>query len=407
MEELSATCPHIDSWRYPFTVTEPFLLPAEFDILRRERPVAAIAMASSGDPVYLVTRYDDVRAVLSDQRFSRNLARDDAARMIEGVRQPSSPFADPPVHARWRRLVSKAFTARRVEAMRPQVEKIVGGLLDSIEAAGPPADLMETFAFPLPISVVCTLLGIEPDRHAQVRDFALIALSVGDDTTGQARLESYEAMVGYVSGLIAAKRDNRGDDLLSQLIAVHDDDGSRLTEQELLATTLTLLIGGYENTAHQIGKGLLTLFDHPQYLAELRGDTTRAGRIIEETLRYTGSLDSGYGSPRYATEDIEVGGTVIPRGATVLVIRASANRDPERFADPDRFDPERAPAQHFSFGVGPHFCLGAPLARLEMETGYVNLARRFADLRLTIPVAEVPWAYRLTAAGPACLPVTW
>lgn len=410
MENLSVACPHaaeIDSWRYPFAVTEPFLLPAEFDLLRRERPIARIAMASSGDPVYLVTRYDDVRAVLSDQRFSRNLARPDTARMIDGVRQPSSPFADPPVHTRWRRLVSKAFTARRVEALRPKVESIVDGLLDDIENSGPPADLMEAFAFPLPISVVCTLLGISPDRHVQVRDFALIALSTDADVSAQARVESYEAMVKYVTELITAKRTDRGDDLLSQLIAVNDDDGSRLSDQEMLATALTLLIGGYENTAHQIGKSLLTLFDHPAHFAALRADNPPIGPIVEETLRYTGALDSGYGSPRYATEDIAVGDTVIPRGATVLVIRASANRDPERYADPDRFAPDRPQLQHFSFGIGPHFCLGAPLARLEMETGYVRLARRFPKLELTLPVAEVPWAYRLTAAGPARLPVTW
>jgi cytochrome P450 len=291
--------------------------------------------------------------------------------------------------------------------MRPQVERIVDGLLDAIEQAGAPADLMKAFAFPLPIAVVCILLGIDPDRHVQVRDFALIALSTDTDTTGSARAESYEAMVGYVSALISAKRDDRGDDLLSQLIAVSDDDGSRLSEQELLATTLTLLIGGYENTAHQVGKALLTLFAHPEHLTALRDDPSAIGRIVEETLRYTGSLDSGYGSPRYATEDVTVGDTVIPKGATVLVIRASANRDPEQFAEPDRFDPGRVDGQHFSFGVGPHFCLGAPLARLEMETGYVRLVRRFPGLHLTVPVDEVPWAYRLTAAGPAHLPVAW
>ena len=303
--------------------------------------------------------------------------------------------------------MSKAFTARRVEALRPRVQEIVDGLLDRVEAAGPPSDLMESFAFPLPIAVVCTLLGIEPDRHNQVRDFARIALSVGPEISAAERVESYEAMVAYVFGLIAVKRTEPGDDLLSQLIEVHDDDESRLSEQELLATTMTLLIGGYENTAHQLGKGLLTLFDHPDLLAALRVDASLIGRTVEETLRFTGSLDSGYGSPRYATEAIEVGGTLIPQGATVLVIRAAANRDPDQFAEPDTFDPFREHAQHFSFGVGPHFCLGAPLARLEMELGYLTLLRRFPRLALACPVDEVPWAYRLTAAGPAALTVTW
>ncbi len=397
----------IQTWRYPFPVTDPFRLPEELTVLRRDQPVASVPMASSGDRVYLVTRFEDVRAVLSDPRFSRDMSRPDTARMIDGVRQPSSPFADPPVHTRWRRLLSKAFTARRVENLRPDVERIVTDLLDAVERAGPPADLMEAFAFPLPIAVVCTLLGIAPDRHAQVRSFARIALSVGAEVAAQDRLRSYEAMVGYVTGLIAAKRDEPGDDLLSRLIEVHDDDAGRLTEQELLATTLTLLIGGYENTAHQIGKGLLTLFNHPDQLARLRAEPDLMPRAVEEMLRYTGSLDSGYGSPRYATEEVAIGGAVIPKGATVLVLRASANRDPDQFPEPDRFDIHRDAGPHLSFGYGPHFCLGAPLARLEMEVGYRTLLRRFPDLRLTVPVVAVPWAYRLTAAGPVELPVTW
>lgn len=408
MSSLPVACPAVEHWRYPFAVDDPFLLPSEFEVLRREQPIARVRMASSGDPVYLVTRYEDVRAVLSDQRFSRNLARPDTARMIDGVRQPSSPFADPPVHTRWRRLVSRAFTARRVEAMRPRVAQIVDGLLDAIEQAGPPADMMEQLAFPLPIAVVCTVLGIEPDRHRQVRDFARIALSTDADTSGEYRISSYEGMVGHVTDLIQAKREEQDDDLLSWLIAVHDDDGDALSDQELLATTMTLLIGGYENTAHQIGKSIQTLLAHPQHLGALREEPVgMAGRMVEETLRYSGAIDSGYGSPRYATEDVEVGGVVIPRGATVLVIRASANRDPDQFADPDRFDPSRDPSQHLTFGIGPHFCLGAPLARLEMETAFVALARRFPTLRLGVPADDVVWAFRLTAAGPAALPVTW
>lgn len=401
-----STCPVSSDWRYPFAVADdPFRLPDEFVVLR-EQPVTAVPMSSSGDLVYLVTRYDDVRAVLGDQRFSRNLARDDVARMIDGVRQPSSPFADPPVHTRWRRLVSRAFTARRVDGIRPRVQQIVDDLLDDLERAAQPADLMERLAFPLPIAVVCSVLGIAPDRHKQVREFAHIALSTDTTVSGEDRLSSYESMVHYVIELITAKRAEPDDDLLSWLIAVHDD-GDALSDQELLATTMTLLIGGYENTAHQIGKSLQTLLMHPRHFAALREDHGAAARLVEETLRFSGAIDSGYGSPRYATESVDIGGVTIPRGATVLVIRAAANRDPEQFVEPDSFDPTRPAGQHLTFGFGPHFCLGAPLARLEMATCFIALASRFPGLALAEPADKISWAYRLTAAGPASLPVVW
>jgi cytochrome P450 len=394
-----------DALTYPFAVTDPFRIPDELVRLRREEPIARVRVRS-GDEVWLVTRAADVRTVMSDHRFSRNFDRPDVAELIPGVRQPSSPFADPPVHSRWRRLVSKAFTPRQVEAMRGQVEDLVEGLLDRIEAAGQPADLIEGLAFPLPIGVICLLLGISVDQHAQFRTWADVGLSA-HGSTAEEKIAAFTGMAQASRDLIAARRVDPGPDLLSRLITVHDTDDGRLSEDELVATTITLLIGGYENTAHQIGKGLITLFHCPDQLAALRADPGLIGAAVEETLRYAGSLDSGFGSSRYATVDLEVGGTVIPAGATVLVLRSSANRDECEYADPDRFDINREPRQHFAFGVGPHFCLGASLARLELEMAYGRLLGRFPDLRLTVPVEEIPWSYRVTAAGPSILPVRW
>lgn len=391
---------------YPFQVTDPFMLPKEFSALRADEPVTRVRVAS-GDEVWLVTRYEDVRAVMCDQRFSRNLDRPDAARVIPGVRQPSSPFADAPAHTRWRRLMAKAFTPRHVEERRESIQRSVDDLLDAMAEQPQPVDLMESFAFPLPIAVVCVLLGVPVEAHGRFRDGARAALSTGDELTAEQRTTAFLGMLDGTRELIADKRQRPADDLLSRLIAVHDQQDGRLTEEELVATTVTLLIGGYENTAHHLGKALHLLFSYPDQLAMLRAEPSMITSAVEETLRYAASIDSGFGLPRYATEDIQVGETTIPKGATVLLIRQSANRDESVFDDPDRFDITREPTQHFSFGVGPHYCLGASLARLELEVGLGSLLRRFPKLTLTVPAADVAWHYRVTTAGPASLPVTW
>jgi cytochrome P450 len=392
---------------YPFKVVDPFLLPEEFAWLRANEPVVKVRVGT-GDEVWLVTRYDDVRAVLGDRRFSRNVFRPDAARLIPGVptRQVSSPFVDPPAHTRWRRLVSRAFTPRHVESMRPRVQEMVDGLLDAIETMPRPVDFVAHFAYPLPIAVICELFGIGTDQHEPFRAMADTGLTI-NDTSPEAKSSAFAAMTAFSQDLIAAKRERPGDDLLSSLVSVHDEDDGRLSEEELVATILAMLIGGYESTVNQIGKGLLVLFAHPSQLALLRADIAgRTPAALDEILRYA-ALDSGFGSPRYATEAVPVGDVVIPKGSTVLVIRQSADRDESHFPDPDRFDITREGTQHTGFGHGPHRCLGAALARLELELGLGTILRRFPDLRPTVPVEAIPWDFRITAAGPATLPLEW
>ena len=391
---------------YPFVRPGPFDLPAEFARLREEQPVVRVRVAT-GDHVWLVTRYDDARAVFGDRRFSRNIFRPDAARLIPGVptRQVSSPFVDPPAHTRWRRLVSRAFTPRHVEGMRPRVQAIVDGLLDDIADGTRPADLVASLAYPLSISVICELFGIGAADHEPFRKLADTGLTI-NDATEEEKGAAFAAMAAFAAGLIDAKRRAPGDDLLSGLVGVHDEQDGRLSTDELIATILAMLVGGYESTVAQIGKALLVLFAHPGQLVLLREDPSRIPRALDEILRYA-SLDSGFGSPRYATEDVEVGGVTIPRGSTVLVIRQSADRDPRRFADPERFDVMREGTQHTAFGHGPHRCLGAALARLELELALAGVLARLPGLRLTVAAADVPWDFRITAAGPATLPVTW
>ena len=389
---------------YPFTPADPFLPPEEYARLRAEAPVT-VARVASGDEVWLVTRYEDVHAAYRDPRFSRRLDRPDAAQLLPGVRMLSSPFADPPAHTRWRKLVSKAFTARQVAALRPTLQQLVDGLLDRVEEHGAPADLVQLFCFPLPISAVCALLGVADTAHAPFRAHADAALSLTGSTPEQ-KQAAFVAMDGYAREFIGQKRARPGDDLLSRLIAVHDDDAGQLSEDELAATVLTLLIGGYENTSQQLGRGVLALFRHPEQAAKLRADPALIGSAVEEIMRYA-STDSGYGSPRYATEDVPLGDVVIPKGATVLLLRQSANHDGAVFDRPDEFDVGRNGNPHLAFGAGAHHCLGGALARLELQVGFGALLARFPGLRPAVPLEQVRWSFRVTAAGPASLPVTW
>lgn len=391
---------------YPFARPALFQLPTEFAWLRRHQPVTR-ARVATGDEVWLVTRYDDVRTVLADRRLSRNIFRPDAARLIPGVptRQVSSPFVDPPAHTRWRRLVSRAFTPRHVAGMRERVQEITDRLLDQAAAGPRPVDLVPALAYPLSISVICELFGIAEADHEPFRKLADTGLTITGATEAE-KGEAFAAMAAFARDLIAAKRDQPGTDLLSGLVAVHDEDDGRLSEEELVATILAMLVGGYESTTNQIGKALLVLFANPDQLARLRAEPELLDTALDEILRYA-SMDSGFGSPRYATEDVPVGGVVIPKGSTVLVIRQSADRDEDRFPDPDRFDITREGTQHTAFGHGPHRCLGAALARLELEVAIATVLRRFPGIRLTMPAEKIEWDYRITAAGPAALPVEW
>jgi len=396
-----------DTATYPFKITDPFRLPEEFAWLRAHRPVGKVR-AATGDEVWLVSDYASVRAVLSDRRFSRNIFRQDAARLLPGVpvRQVSVPFVDPPAHTRWRKLVSRAFTPRHVDGMRPRIQEIVDTLLDDMEQAGPPADVVQALSYPLSNAVICELLGITAEQHEPFRGLANTALTI-NDSSPEEQMSAHQAMGQFSRDLIAAKRHNPGDDVLSQLIAAYDEEDGQLSEDELVATILAIFIGGYESTVNQFGKGILALFRFPDQLAALRADLDAVPNAVEEMLRFA-ALDSGFGSPRYATEDVQVGDVTIPKGSTVLVIRQSADRDEALFPEPERFDIRRQEARaHNAFGHGPHHCLGAALARLELQLGIGTLLRRFPDLALTTAVEEIPWDYRLTVAGPRTLPVTW
>ncbi|MGG2460011.1 cytochrome P450 family protein [Streptomyces sp. RGM 3693] len=379
--------------------------------LREAGPVHRIT-GTDGQPAWLVTRYDDVRSALADPRLSLD-KRHAAPGNYRGFALPPALDAnllnmDPPDHTRIRRLVVKAFTPGRVEALRAPVQRIADDLLDAMAAQGR-AELVTDYAGPLPITVICDLLGI-PAEHR--RDFLAWsdALITPDPSRPQAMKEAIGAMLEFYTGLIAAKRAEPGDDLLSDLIAVRDDTADapgadRLSEDELTSLAFLILFAGYENTVQLIGNAVLALLDHPEQLAALRRNPAELTVAVEEFLRY--DPPASLAIRRFPVEDLEIGGVRIPAGESVLLSIASANRDPNRFPDPDRLDPTRDLAGHLALGHGIHYCLGAPLARMEAEVAIGALISRFPGLRLDVPRDEVQHRRTIRARGLISLPVAW
>jgi cytochrome P450 len=374
--------------------------------LRESGPVHRIDMRM-GLPVWMVTRYDDVLEALSDPRLSNDPHNASAlSTVLRGDFLSRSMIgADPPAHTRLRRLVSKAFTARRVEGLRPRVQEITDALLDGITPRGS-ADLVAEFALPLPVTVIGELLGVpeaDRDRFRLWTDEMLDRPF--DPDSDMARVTAgRERMHGYLADLVAAKRAHPSDDLLTDLVQV-TDEGERLDAQELLAMTFLLLIAGYVTTVSLVGNGTLALLRRPEQLDRLRADPSLVPQAVEELLRFDGPVNPGV--TRYALADLEIGGVRIPRGDMVLLAIAAADRDPKRFPDPDRLDVGAADPGHLAFGHGIHYCLGAPLARLEGQVAFTALLARLPDLTLAAREDQLRWTGGGVLRGLRELPVTF
>jgi nocardicin N-oxygenase len=315
---------------------------------------------------------------------------------------------DAPEHARLRKLVVKAFTSRRVERMRPRVQAVSDELLDRIAASGPPADLVAGFALPLPLTVIGELLGVPPQDLTRFEKWARAFATVDDRAGGEASLEGLAKLSEYIVGLIADKRANPTDDMLSELIAARDED-DRLSEAELVTFGFTLIGAGFDTTANQLANSVLALIqDHPDKWRWLAEDPARVPAAVEELLRHVNlfATDTS-GFPRVAAADIEVGGVTIPAGDPVVLSLASANRDPSVFAEPDRMDLTRDHNPHIAFGHGIHHCLGMQLGRLELQIAIDGLVRRFPDLRLAVPADELPWHVGEINHTLTSVPITW
>jgi len=369
-----------------------------------ERAAVHRITLQSGKPGYLVTGFDAARQALVDTRLEPRTAtvgyrRDFSEDLHKGMNSHMLSVG-PQDHARLRRLVSVAFTRRRMAAMRPRIQAITDGLLDNI-ADSDSADLIKDLALPLPIRVLIEMFGI-PEEDAD--DFH--AWTEVITASGQPLHQLNDAaseMLAYVRGLLDRKRRAPQEDLLSTLAVLEGPDGpDGLSSYELTSMVFLLLTAGHETTVNLIGNGLLSLLSNPDQLAAVRADRELLGPVVEETLRFESPVQIAI---RFSLEPLELGGMEIPAGSTILVSLLAANRDPAHFAEPDSFCPARKDNQHFGFGYGVHFCIGAPLARLEGQVALGSVLDRFPDLELTTPAAELGWRPSSVMHGLNALPV--
>ncbi|MFI7400040.1 cytochrome P450 [Streptomyces sp. NPDC049541] len=383
------------------------LLDHPYDVYRRLRETAPVHRIAGpdGTPAWLVTRYDDVRAALADPRLSLD-KRHATAGTYKGFSLPSALDAnllnmDPPDHTRVRRLVGRAFTTRRVEQLRTPIRRTADRLLDALGPHGT-ADLIAAYAAPLPITVICDLLGIPDEHRFDFRIWTDTLVAPAPDAGPEAAKEAVVAMLGYFTRLLADKRSEPADDLLSDLIAVREE-GDRLSEDELMSLAFLILFAGYENTVQLIGNAILALLQHPDQLVALREDLTRLTAAVQEFLRYEGPALLAI--RRFPVADVTIGGVTIPAGETVWVSPSAADRDPARFPHPDRLDLARDTSGHLALGHGIHYCLGAPLARAETEIAVAALLERFPELALADE--DLRWRRSLRGRGLVELQVTY
>jgi cytochrome P450 len=374
---------------------------------------------SEAQEAYLCTRYSDCVDVLRDPRSSSDgenastttarraamaeQAGDGMGSMFAVLDVQPMLFSDPPDHTRIRSLVNKAFTPRRVEALRPHIQQIVDRLLDKAEPAGR-LDVQADLSFPLPVIVIAEMLGVPLDEQDQLKewsgDLARTIDPVVSVETAQRAAMSGLAFINYLNGLIDERRRDPRDDLLSALITA-EESGEHLSHQELLVNCILLFIAGHETTQNLIGNGTLALLRHQGELERLRADPSLTKNAIEEALRYDGPVQL---TARHFVDDIDIGGTTVAKGKTAILLLAAADRDPSQFPDPDRFDIGRDGAnRHIAFGNGIHFCLGAPLARVEAQIAIGTLVRRYPNLALAD--ADPPYGDGFTLRGVATLPV--
>ncbi|MEU5418277.1 cytochrome P450 [Streptomyces sp. NPDC001407] len=375
----------------------PFDPPAELIDARRQSPISRCTHPG-GRPGWLVTGYDLVRSVLADPRFS---SRKELMNMGDFEIPPAPPgeflLMDEPQHGRYRKPLMGKFTVRRMRLLTERIERITADCLDAMEKAGPPVDLVTAFAKPIPTIVICELLGVPYEDRGSFQE--QIDTFMGGETSDEALIAAYTATQEYLAGLVAAKRADPTDDVLSELT---DSD---LTDEELKGISLILLAAGFDTTANMLALGTFALLRHPDQLAALRADPALTDQAVEELLRYLSVAKTFW---RTALEDVELDGRTIKAGTTLVLSYSTANRDPERFADPHVLDLQREYSGHLAFGHGIHQCLGQQLARVEMRVAFPALLHRFPTLRLAVPADEV--ALRPETAdiyGVKSLPVAW
>ncbi|WP_274918397.1 cytochrome P450 [Streptomyces sp. WZ-12] len=393
---------------YPLTAPNALAAPEEWGELRASCPVAPVTLPS-GDRAALLTRYADVKQVLADPRCTRQLDAEGAARISAddtgGVfNSEMAASLNGAGQQRWRRMLTKWFTAKRMAALRPTIEAMAERLVDEMIAHGHPADLKAAVGFPLPVWVICDLLGVpaaDRDRFSRWSDM-LLNLTRYDQREIATAQRNFHA---YMTAHLETRRRDPGEDLLSSLLTATDADGGRLTDDQLAATGQALLIAGHETTANMIGKMMALLLADRRRWEQLVADRSLVRTAVEEVLRF--DANAGFGMPRYVTDDIEVAGTVLARGTTLVCSMAAANRDEETFAGADAMSLDRSPNPHLAFGSGPHSCLGQSLARTELQVVLDVLLHRLPTLELAVPAGELRRIEGLVVGGLREVPVRW
>jgi len=391
---------------FPMKRDCPFDPPPELSRIQAESPVSRVRLWDGSHP-WLVTGYDDVRSVLADRRFSADVGRPGyphvtAASEARRKRSRSLISMDEPEHGTYRKMLTSTFMIKKVEGLRPRIQSIVDGLIDTMLDGTPPADLVAAFALPVPSLVICELLGVPYADHAFFQKCSRILVS--SRSTPDEAIASADELKAYLTDLLARKAAEPEDDLLSRLVV---EQARTMTRAEIADMAMLLLVAGHETTANMIALGTLTLLQHPDQLTELREkqDPRLIASAVEELLRYLNIVHSG--RRRVATEDVEVGGRLIRAGEGVVVATDAGNRDANAFADPDVLDIHRQARHHVAFGYGVHQCLGQPLARVELQVVYGTLYRRIPTLRLAVPLEEVRFKHDMLVYGVHELPVSW
>ncbi|WNG61184.1 cytochrome P450 [Archangium gephyra] len=403
---LSSSTNRHDLWA-PETRANPLPVYAR---MRQEAPFVRLNDPYYKNPIWVATRYKDAVELMRDPRFTkdiRKLPENSPARQNRvgesDVFNQHMLSADPPDHTRLRTLVSKAFTPRRVEELRPRITAISQRLLDAVQAKGS-MDLLDAYAFPLPVTVIAEMLGVPQEDQDQFREWTNVVVNPPLDGNMETIRKAGMQFAQYFQSMMARRRTEPRDDLLSALLAV-EEQGDRLSPAELISMLFLLLVAGHETTVNLIGNGVWALLNHPEQLERLRANPALIESAVEEMLRFRGPVETS--TQRWATEELEFRGQVIPAGESVVASLLAADHDPEQFPEPERFDITREPNRHIAFGFGIHFCLGAPLARLEGTIAINLLLERLPRLRFAEDPARLRWRDGILVNGLQQLPVAF
>jgi cytochrome P450 len=390
---------------YPFGPVTGLEIDPMYFWLQEHEPLSRVKLPY-GEEGWLLVRYDDCRAALGDPRFSlAEAVVRDVPRLTPQRYGAILIDLDPPEHTRLRRLVARAFTVRRVEQLRAEAGRIAGELLDEMVKAGPPADLVRDFAVPLPGLMICEMLGVPYADRDRFREWVGAFMST-TALTAEQRGAKMAQLTAYLTEVAGQRRRAPGEDLLSTL-ATAVDDGDQLTGDEVIQLTLMLLTAGYESTASQITNFTYALLTHPDQLALLRSRPGLLPDAVDELMRWVPLLVTADTLPRYALEDVQLSTGTIHAGDPVLVAKHAANRDPRAYQDPDRIDITRDARGQLGFGHGAHHCIGAPLARMDLQVALAALLDRFPALHLSAPPERLRWKTGMAVRGPIALPVGW